>query len=443
MGRRLPAPASAVMRSTFAIVVAIVFPCVLGADDEKVTKQLAKLDAEFVKALTDLAKKYDRDQVPEAAHFFASCALSFGAKDDALAPMKASYEASVYLGRLRGGEPLKETAPITGALGNVSTGYKKILDPWIHSARKGGLPEATRTLMFETGVKYELSRGAHEYVQATQRFNALRKAMGLRAILWDFEESRKLILSGWYTCETEDSELKELKRESPFFSEAVEEAKKVARGADKLPELPEGLRSFALVRQYLLNPNARTLRLAYWGGGGKLDYWGLYGIPQLPYREDIPTPTQRFRGETVVKDWVDVEDTIDVGSKKVPFVRYPFPGETDLPIWFSNGHGYMEGGWTKSEYDVLEHGGLPIMIRFFIESTPTDIDASLIDKGGRKLVCRIYVNGDKRVELHKLATVLLLPEKQLDGLTEYTVALRCKIEATPVEKSWIFKTRAK
>lgn len=81
---------------------------------------LAKLDTEFLKALSDLARKYDKDQVPEAAHFFASCALGFGAKDETLSSIKNSYEASVYLGRLRGGEPLKETAPITGALGSIS-----------------------------------------------------------------------------------------------------------------------------------------------------------------------------------------------------------------------------------------------------------------------------------------------------------------------------------
>lgn len=60
-----------------------------------------------------------------------------------LSSIKNSYEASVYLGRLRGGERLKETAPITGALGSVSTVYKKKLDPWIARARKGELLEAT------------------------------------------------------------------------------------------------------------------------------------------------------------------------------------------------------------------------------------------------------------------------------------------------------------
>jgi hypothetical protein len=412
-------------------------------EEERLQKQISRLDAEFVKALTELAKKYDKDQIPEAAHFFASCALGFGSKEEGLAPIKASHEAAVYLGRLRGGEPLKETAPITSALGGVSTSYKKILDPWMYRARRSQLPEETRKQMFEIAVKYELSRGAHEYVQATQRFNSLRKAMGIRAVLWDFEESRKLILTGLYTCESQEWEYKTLKKESPFYSDSVEAGKQAARGAIKLPELPEDLRSYALIREFLLNPNARTLRLGFWGVGNKIEYWGLYAIPLLPYRDDIPTPSQKYRGETLVKDWVDVEDTIDVEGKKVPYVRYPYHGETDLPVWFSNGKGGMEENWAKSEHDLLEHGGLPIMIRFFTEGVPAEVETSLTDKSGKKCACRVYLNGDKRVALDNLATILLLPEKQLDAFTEYTVALQCKIGATPFEKSWIFKTRGK
>src|ERR1043165_4784612 len=58
-----------------------IYPCILAADDEKVAKQLAKLDAEFVKALTELAKKYDKELVPDAAAFFAGVARGGGARD--------------------------------------------------------------------------------------------------------------------------------------------------------------------------------------------------------------------------------------------------------------------------------------------------------------------------------------------------------------------------
>jgi hypothetical protein len=413
-------------------------------DDEKLAKQLGKLDAEMVKGLTELAKKYDKDQVPEAAHFFASCALGFGAKDENLSAIKASNEASVYLGRLRGGEPIKETAPISGALGSVSTSYKKILDPWIASARKGGLPEATRKLMLETGVKYELARGAHEYVQAIQRFNALRKSMGLRAILWDCEASRELILVAWYTCETEDWEYKELKKESPFFTVSVEGAKRGASGPLKLSELPEALRSYALVRQQILNPNARTLRIGYWGGAAGVEYTSLYGIPQLPYREDIPTPTQRFRGETLVKDWVDTEDTFQLGPKKIPYVRYPYPAEPDSPTVYSNGRGASETGWKVSEHPFRDHAGVPIMLRFYGGTTLSDVQAVLKDKSGKDQACRVYLSGDERVHLElELPTILLLPEAPLKGSTEYTVTIKCKLDDSTFDKSWTFTTRTK
>lgn len=435
-------------RAALGAMIPLLHPGLLFAqqpakDDEKLSKQIAKLDVELVKTLTDLAKKYDKDQVPEAAHFFASCALGFGGKDESANSIKASCEASVYLGKLRGGEPLKETAPITGALGSISTAYRKLLDPLIARARKNELPEAARGVMLETGPKYELARGAHEYVMAVQRFNSLRKAMGLRAVLWDFQESRKLILAGWYTCETEDWEYKELKKDSPFYTDYVEDGRKAARGANRLSELPEGLRSYALVRQPLLNPNARTLRLGFWHRGSEIDYWGLYTIPQLPYRDDIPTPSQRFRGETLVKDWVDTEETVDIDGMKVPYVKYPFQGEKNVPVWFSNGKGYMETGWAMSEYETLERGGVPIMLRFFMEGTPGDVEASILDKSGRKHPYRVYVNGDKRVRLESWATVLLLPEKQLEGFAEYTVTVKCKLGATPIEKTWGFSTRAK
>lgn len=412
-------------------------------DDDKLSKQIAKLDVELLKTLTDLAKKYDKDQVPEAAHFFASCALGFGGKDESLNLIKASYEASVYLGKLRGGEPLKETTAITGALGNVSTAYRKVLDTLIARARKNELPEAARGVMLEAGPKYELARGAHEYVLGVQRFNALRRAMGLRAVLWDFQESRKLILAGWYTCETEDWECKGLKKESPFYTENVEDGRKAARGAFKLQEYPAGVRPYALIRQPLLNPNARTLRLAYWGGGSQIDYFGLYSIPQLPFREDIPTPTQRFRGETIVKDWLDVEETVEVAGNKVVCVKYPYHGETEVPVAFSNGRGGVETGWDKSEHGLLEQGGLPIMLRLFTEGTPVDVETSLIDKTGKRHACRVYVNGDKRVDLEAWPTVLLLPVKHLEGSTEYTVTVKCKLGATPLEKSWAFTTRGR
>jgi hypothetical protein len=436
----------AALGALWVLTLNSICPSALRADDEKVAKQIAKLDAEFVKALTDLAKKFDKDQIPEAAHFFASCALGFGSKDEVVSSIKNSYEASVYLGRLRGGEPIKETAPITGAFGNVSSAYKKILEPWVLRARKGELPEATRKLMFETGIKYELSRGAHEYVQATQRFNALRRKMGLRAILWDFETSSKLILAAWYTVETEDWEYKDPKRSSTFYTDSVPLAVKANNAPmTRMQQHPDHLRSYALMRQDLLNCNARKLWLAHWSDPKQVvECTTLYAIPQDPFRKDIPTPTQRFRGETVAQEWVDVEETVELAGKKVPFVRYPFSEESDAPCAFSNGKGAQEMQWGREEYSYLGHAGVPIMLRFFTDGTISDVEADLKDAAGRKYSCRTYTTGDTRVALSgEWATLLLVPEKQLEGLSNYTVSVKCKVNGTPLEKKWSFSTRAK
>lgn len=412
-----------------------------GKEDEKVAKQLERLDAQLIKALTDLAKKYDADKVPEAAHFFASCALGFGAKDEAIMAIKKGWEASVYLGKMRGGDLIKETAPITGLLGSLSTAYKKHLDPLIARARKGQLAESQRKMMFEAGQKYEIARGAHEYVQAVQRFNALRRAMALRAILWDFEASSKLIQVVWYVCETGDWERKELRQGSPFFSQDVE-YRKYAGGPHKLGEVPDVFRSYALVRQQILNPNSRTLQLGFWGGGPEIDYFCLYAIPLLPYRDDIPTPTQRFKGETLVQDWVDLEDTFQIGKKKIPYARYPYAGELDAPAVFSNGKGASEQGWANSEHAFRDRAGVPIMLRFYGEATLSGVQSMVKEKSGREHRCRTYLSGDQRVQLEAaLPTILLLPESGLKASCDYTVTIKCKLDDTPFETSWDFRTR--
>lgn len=232
-------------------------PALSRADDEKDAKQLQKIDAQFVKALTELAKTYDEKKIPEAAHFFASCALGFEGKDEKLALIKGGWEGSVYLGKLRGGDPIKETSPITSVLGSHSTAYKKILDPWIAKARKNDLPESSRKLMLNTGVKYEIARGAHEYVQAVQRFNALRKAMGLRAVLWDSELSVKLIQAAWYTGESGHYDYKSPRKDSPFYTTAIDGAEDTSRGPHRLKEYPEILRTYALVIRMHKNPTPR------------------------------------------------------------------------------------------------------------------------------------------------------------------------------------------
>ncbi len=55
--------------------------------------------------------------------------------------------------------------------------------------------------MHDLVPKVEIARGAEECIQP---FNKLRRAMGLRALLWDFEKSRQLVLSCWHTGGTDD-----------------------------------------------------------------------------------------------------------------------------------------------------------------------------------------------------------------------------------------------
>jgi hypothetical protein len=298
--------------------------------------------------------------------------------------------------------------------------------------------------MLDAGVRYELCRGAHEYVQAIQRFNVLRKAMRTRGILWDFESSRTLILANWYICETEDWELKKRLRDSLFYWPELDTLAAAAGGPNKLKEMPDCFRSFALVRQQLLNPNARVLRLGYWEGGSKIDYFSLYGIPQMPYRDEIPTPTQRFRTETVVKDWVDLETTALVAGKKVPYVHYPYALEPDAPAVFSNGRGFSETGWAETEHSFRDHAGVPIMIRFYADLQIDNVEFSLTDKAGKEQPCRVYQTGDKRVELgNEWATLLILPKDQLEAFSTYQVALKCRLNESPFELTWQFKTKSK
>jgi hypothetical protein len=178
-------------------------------EDAKLTAQVERIDAKFLKALGTLAQEYDKAKDPEAAHFFAECALGFGLKDPKIAVIKGAYEIDLYVGKLRGGVVLKAVNPIKRELYEPAKEYKKIYDEILSpvsrvKAQKEGFPEARRRILHDVAVKYEIAQRAHEYVQAIQRFNELRRAMGLRAILWEFESSRKLILAGAYMGETAD-----------------------------------------------------------------------------------------------------------------------------------------------------------------------------------------------------------------------------------------------
>ncbi len=422
----------------------------LAADeaDDKLVARAAKIDQRLVKALEDLAKKYDEAKDPEAAHLLASCAVGFGSKDTKVAGIKGMREVDLYVGKLRGGELIADANPIDTALRAIAIDYKKLLEPLFVQLKKGELSQATRTLVHDLVPKYEIARGAEEYIQATQRFNKLRREMRLRALLWDFEKSRQLILACWYMGETDDYRTEDKSDTmSPLYTEAVELAKQQCSRPlyRKLQEYPDTLRSYALIRQELLNPNARQLWLAHWAGGKKVDPMTAYAIPQVPFRKDIPTPSERYSRETVVEqwpDWKDTEDTVVLNGAKVPLSRYPHDAEADAPTVFSNGKGAMEYGWAKSELDFLSKAGIPIMLRAFTSGQASEVNVDLRTKTGRTIPTRIYLNGDKRVTFYgDSITVLALPESKLDPGVEYLVKIAFKVNEALVERSWSFKTR--
>lgn len=416
--------------------------------DEKLLARAAKIDQRLVKALEELAKRYDEAKDPEAAHLLASCAIGFGSKDPKLATIKGAREVDLFVGRLRGGELIADANPIDTALRGIAGDYKKLLDPLFPPLKKGELSAAAKGLVHDLVPKYEIARGAEEYIQATQRFNKLRRAMGLRAVLWDFEKSRQLILACWYMGETDDYRHDgKSDRTSPMYTEAVELAKQQCFRPlyRMLAEYPDTLRSYGLIRQDLLNPDARQLWLAHWAGGKKVDPMTAYAIPQVPFRQDVPTPSERYSRATVIEqwpEWKDTEDTVLLDGRRVPLVRYPHDSEQDAPAVFSNGKGAMENGWAKTELDFLSKAGVPIMVRVFAPGKPSDVNFELRTNTGRQIPIRMYLNGDERVVFYgDWITLVGVPEVHLESGARYYARVSFTVNQVPIERAWTFRTR--
>ncbi len=439
-------------------------------DDDKLANRVAKIDARFVKALEGLAKKYDGEKDPEAAHFFAECALGLGSKVSEIVAIRTATELDVYLGKVRGGKVLEKTGSIRSELDSPALDYKKLVQELIEESdvkdklppyrppgapAPRGLSEKGRKVLYDCVVRYELARGAHEYIRVTQEFNQLRRAMGLRAVLWDFQSSQKLVLGCFYATETGDTDHMDAKSQELVFhcTDAKFPAVDAAGVWEPLASALWRTRSVAIARADLLNPNARRLWLAHWeamygvGRSIKGFHGTAYRIPQLPYREDIPTPSQRYGRNTVVKDWIDTEDTIEIAGRKVPFVRYPYDGEPDAPWAFSHGRG-SEGlrgkpAWFDPPSKDIDQYGIPIMLRFFGEVTFKDLEARLEDERGKEVPCRVYTERDTdKVDLAEpWPTVLLLPKEHLKQGATYTVMIMCKLPGIPFTKSWRFTTR--
>ncbi len=424
------------------------------ADD--LSARADKLDERLVSAFVALAGDYDSKKDPEASHFFAECALGLGSKDENTAALRKKWEDELYRGRSRGGIVIadKELATLNSKLTALAKEARTILDLLVDEAQKGKIKDEQRILLQRVALRCELARGAGDYIRATQRFNATRAKMKLRALLWDFDSSSRLILAAWHMAETADWTPEQVSVEEAWsFSVSVPWSKENANRLPTweynklkiaLPDVVDEIRSLAVVRENLLNPDARRLWLGYWGKGRKLHSIKLYAIPRGEYRKDIATPTSRFRGETVAEDrdrWAEVEETIQVGSAKVAVAQYPFDGEADAPTTFGGGE-RTELNWSDPTIDQkgLFTMGLPIMLRFFGGEKITDLDFEVKAKGGRALSCRKYLNGDKRVDMENLPTVLLLPEKPFDKGTTYLVRIKGKLDGTPFERKWEFTT---
>ncbi|MBI2901142.1 MAG: hypothetical protein HYY17_13240 [Planctomycetes bacterium] len=419
--------------------------------DEKLVQRVAALDKKLVKAFEDLAVRYDKEGDVEAASFFAECSIGLGSKEENIKAIKIDWELKVYLGRVQGGKVMEKVQPIRQKLDSLAAEYRKIVDDlvlrWVRrNVTKQELSEEAAKTLRECVVKHELARGAHEYVRTTQRFNELRRHMGLRSVLWDFENSRKTILGAWYAAETGDLGHNQPENQSKIFH--TDETKFTLVDTSAVPaELAaasDNICSAALVRQGLLNANARRLWLGHWTGSHfSADFpVTAYKIPLLPYREDIPTPSHRYERGTIAKDWVDTEETVDVRGKRIPFVRYPHQDEPDAPWAYHDGQG-SESGWHGAPQQGQDKCGIPIMLRFFGKATLTDLETSLTDCDGKEVLCEIYREGDKRVELDDWPTVLLLPETHLKKGAKYTVTVKCKVDGIAFEKRWSFTTRKK
>ena len=168
----------------------------------------------------------------------------------------------------------------------------------------------------------------------------------------------------------------------------------------------------------------------------------LYCIPAVEYRNDVPTPSKRYTTDTLAQEhggWIDTEETTTLNGKKVPFVRYPFDGEQDTPRAFIG-----EYGWAESEISFLTKAGIPVMIRFFGKCVVGEAIANLKDSSGLSVPCRLYRDGDARVQFHvAMPTILLVPERELEKGTKYTVTVTCTLDGTPFERTWSFTTRSK
>lgn len=439
------------VRSTL-LISALLLVGVHGAsaqDGKDSSDRLAELDQKLRAAFTELAAQYDKANDPEAAAFFCECAIGLGSTDENVRSLKKKWEDAVYLGRTSVGEALKEGATIDRRLASAQDSAQATLKPLQEKGK--GLSESERGNLAELVVRFELASRAREYVEAVKGFNSVRRRMKLRAVLWDYAASKQFILGAWHIGETA---LAKGHEEAVSFTPSVAFVEKHGNGLPDygtrgatLATFVECIRPIALGRQDLLNPDVRRLWLGHFQGGRRFESMMVYAIPREEYRPDIATPTARSR-ETVAAErdgWQDIEQRVRIKDRWVVYAHYPYDDEVDAPRSFPKAvHESVGSGRGFNDPQLKEWTrGLPIMLRFFDNSALSDVSFELRTSKGERVPCRQYLNGDKRVSMDNLPTVLLFPERPLEPGVTYTVAIKCKLDGTPIEKTWTFTTRSR
>lgn len=420
-----------------------------GQDSENpFAARAARIDEQFVGVLKDLARQYDKDN-PEAAHFFLECLLGLGEKSSASAARKRVLESEFLVGKLRGGDVRRDVTPVLQALKGPATEYEALFGELYKATLKTPRSEPLVKLLHECAIKFELSRGAADYILMIQELNKLRRGMGLRCVLWEFEASSRLILAGCYMGETADlrpegvlgRQATTAQKDHPFWGAAVDFGKNEStRVPESLGGFIDRIRASAIGREDLFNMDARRVWLGGWTGGAKIRDLVLYAFPSGSFREDVPTPSQRYLRETRPEawpEWEDTELTAKVNGRTIPFAHYPYEDEPDAPISLKAEH-----GWAESEKKFLAKAGSAVMFRFMKDCAVTEVEFRLKDAAGKVVPSRLYRDGDARIQFqYSLPTFLLLPERHLQSRHKYGVSLRCKVEGVPFERSWAFTTR--
>lgn len=446
-----------------AVIIGLALPAgtALGQgndSDEKLAQRVAKIDERFAKAFGELALKSDEEKDLEAAAFFAECHVGMGGKDPKVLALKSSAESEVYAGRAKPGKAVDRSAATQGKLDPFAKEYKPILDFLLGRIDQKKLTEGERTVLYRVVVRHELASRAHEYVRTVKRLNEIRRGMGLKAVLWDYKNSTAFMPMLLIQPMTGEDLKKE--EEGPAEEKRAKgwwHWRKIVPEADgsaimlwgDIGQAVDRVRSLGPARWGLLNPDGRRIWLAGGragrSGGGNVQT--VYELAAGAYREDVPTPSQRYGSESGKPKekndkWVETELTVQVGDRRVPIAHYPFDGETEVPLAYANGEA-REEKWVGEGGPKLERSGVPIGLALFGKVKISDVKIEL-EGAGKKIACFVETTPGSDDEGSRIGpTILAVPEVGLTKATEYRVRVECKLDGSSIKREWKFTTRRK